>query len=133
MGYPEFVRLVEVGPRDGLQNEPDFVPTAVKVSLIEQLADCGLKRIEAGAFVSPKWVPQMADSAEVLAGITRAPGVSYAALTPNMRGFEAAVAAGAGAVAVQRGPALVPADTSARTCRAAFRRAVRPRSAVWSC
>jgi len=94
------VRLVEVGPRDGLQNEAHRVPTAVKIELIHRLARAGLKTIEATAFVSPKWVPQMADHAEVLGGIDRQPGVSYPVLVPNLKGFEAAVAAGASEVAV---------------------------------
>jgi len=93
MKLPSKVRLVDVGPRDGLQNEPmvDGVPvaTAVKIALIERLADAGLRAVEATAFVSPKWVPQMADQAEVLRGIRRKPGVSYPVLTPNLKGFEA--------------------------------------------
>src|SRR5256886_12724394 len=97
---PAFVRIVEVGPRDGLQNEPGEVPTNVKIQLIERLADCGLKAIEATAFVSPKWVPQMADHAEVLERLKRKPGVSYPVLTPNLKGLEAARAAGAKEVAV---------------------------------
>lgn len=100
MAYPSFVRMVEVGPRDGLQNEARTVPTAIKVQLIESLADAGLPAIEAGAFVSPKWVPQMADTAEVLAGITRRPNVSYPVLVPNMKGFEAAVASGCTEIAI---------------------------------
>ena len=87
MHLPSKVKLVEVGPRDGLQNEPQTVPTAVKIELIEKLAQAGLQSIEAGSFVSPKWVPQMADTAAVLAGITRFDGVSYSVLTPNMKGF----------------------------------------------
>jgi isopropylmalate/homocitrate/citramalate synthase len=94
------VRLVEVGPRDGLQNEPREVPTAVKLELIERLAAVGLPAVEATAFVSPKWVPQMADHAEVLERIRRKPGVDYPVLTPNLKGFEAARAAGATEVAV---------------------------------
>jgi hydroxymethylglutaryl-CoA lyase len=94
------VRIVEVGPRDGLQNEPGEVPTAVKLELIERLADAGLPAVEATAFVSPKWVPQMADHTEVLERIRRRPGVSYPVLTPNLKGFEAARAAGATEVAV---------------------------------
>jgi hydroxymethylglutaryl-CoA lyase len=94
------VRIVEVGPRDGLQNEPNQVPTAVKLELIERLADVGLPAVEATAFVSPKWVPQMADHTEVLERIRRKPGVSYPVLTPNLKGFEAARAAGATEVAV---------------------------------
>jgi len=104
MKLPSKVRLVDVGPRDGLQNEPmvDGVPvaTAVKIALIERLADAGLRAVEATAFVSPKWVPQMADQAEVLRGIRRKPGVSYPVLTPNLKGFEAALAAGATEVAI---------------------------------
>ena len=94
------VRIVEVGPRDGLQNERGEVPTAVKVELIERLADAGLPAVEATAFVSPKWVPQMADHTEVLERIRRKPGVSYPVLTPNLKGFEAARAAGATEVAI---------------------------------
>ena len=100
MSLPTKVRMVEVGPRDGLQNEPQSLPAAVKISLIERLAEAGLPSIEAGAFVSPKWVPQMADSAEVLQGIARRPGVRYPVLVPNMKGFEAAQAAGADEIAV---------------------------------
>jgi hydroxymethylglutaryl-CoA lyase len=94
------VRIVEVGPRDGLQNEPREVPTDIKVQLIERLADAGLPAVEATAFVSPKWVPQMADHTEVLERIRRKPGVSYPVLTPNLKGFEAARAAGATEVAI---------------------------------
>jgi hydroxymethylglutaryl-CoA lyase len=94
------VRIVEVGPRDGLQNEPGSVSTEVKVALIERLAAAGLPAVEATAFVSPKWVPQMADHTEVLERIRRKPGVSYPVLTPNLKGFEAARAAGAGEVAI---------------------------------
>jgi len=97
---PDFVKVVEVGPRDGLQNEPGEVPTVVKVELIERLADAGLRSVEATAFVSPKWVPQMADHTEVLERIRRKPGVSYPVLTPNLKGFEAARAAGATEVAI---------------------------------
>jgi hydroxymethylglutaryl-CoA lyase len=94
------VRIVEVGPRDGLQNEPREVPTAVKIELIERLADAGLPAVEATAFVSPKWVPQMADHTEVLERIRRKPGVDYPVLAPNLKGFEAARAAGAKEVAI---------------------------------
>ena len=94
------VEIFEVGPRDGLQNEAEFIPTADKIALIDCLSRAGFRRIEVASFVSPKWVPQMADGAAVLAGITRADGVSYAALTPNMRGFEGAKAARASEVAV---------------------------------
>ena len=97
---PRAVRLVEVGPRDGLQNEAAMVPTDVKVTLIELLADAGLPVVEATSFVSPKWVPQMADAADVMALIHRKPGVRYPVLTPNLKGFEAARAAGADEVAV---------------------------------
>ncbi len=93
---PRTVRLVEVGPRDGLQNEAVTVPVATKVALIDCLADSGLSVIEAGAFVAPKWVPQMTDTAAVLAGIARKSGVRYPVLVPNMKGFEAALAAGLG-------------------------------------
>jgi isopropylmalate/homocitrate/citramalate synthase len=100
MSWPARVRLVEVGPRDGLQNEPQFVPTATKLELIDRLGACGLATIEATAFVSPKWVPQMADSAEVMRSLRRRPGVGYPVLVPNMKGFESAQAAGAQEVAV---------------------------------
>jgi hydroxymethylglutaryl-CoA lyase len=96
----ERVRLVEVGPRDGLQNEPREVPTAIKVELIERLAEAGLPAVEATAFVSPKWIPHMADHTEVLERIRKMPGVSYPVLTPNLKGYEAARAAGATEVAV---------------------------------
>lgn len=97
---PAAVSLVEVGPRDGLQNEKQPIATADKVQLINILAAAGLKRIEAGSFVSPKWVPQMADSADVLAQIDRHQDVIYSALTPNLKGFEAALSAKANEVAV---------------------------------
>jgi hydroxymethylglutaryl-CoA lyase len=100
MGLPRKVRIVEVGPRDGLQNERQEVPTKIKLELIERLADAGLPAVEATAFVSPKWIPQMADHTEVLEAIRRKPGVSYPVLTPNLKGFEAARAAGATEVAV---------------------------------
>lgn len=100
MNLPAKVRMVEVGPRDGLQNEAQTVPTAAKIRLIDLLADAGLRSIEVGSFVSPKWVPQMADTAQVFAGIERRPNVSYMALTPNQQGFTAALAAGASEVAV---------------------------------
>ena len=100
MTLPKKVRIVEVGPRDGLQNEAGVVPAAVKIELINRLADAGLPAIEATAFVSPKWVPQMADNAEVMAGTRRKPGVAYPVLVPNMKGFEAALAAGAEEIAV---------------------------------
>ncbi len=94
------MRIVEVGPRDGLQNEPRLVSTATKLELIARLADAGLRAIEAASFVSPKWVPQMADHAEIMRGLDRRPGVSYPVLAPNLKGYEAAVAAGADEVAV---------------------------------
>jgi hydroxymethylglutaryl-CoA lyase len=97
---PVRVKLVEVGPRDGLQNEPQQVPAGVKASFIDRLADSGLTVIEAGSFVSPRWVPQMADTAAVLAAIHRRPGVSYPVLVPNRRGLDDAMAAGAVEVAV---------------------------------
>lgn len=100
MALPEKVKIVEVGPRDGLQNEKTEVPTAVKIDLIDRLSAAGLQAVEATAFVSPKWVPQMADNAAVMAGISRRAGTSYPVLTPNMKGFEAALAAGAEEVAV---------------------------------
>ena len=96
----DYVEIFEVGPRDGLQNEKRQIATKDKVALVDCLSGAGFRRIEVASFVSPKWVPQMADSAEVLAGITRAKGVRYAALTPNMRGFEAAQAARADEVAI---------------------------------
>ena len=100
MRLPAQVKMVEVGPRDGLQNEPKPVAAAVRIELIERLADSGLTAIEAGSFVSPKWVPQMADTDKVLAGLRPRPGVSYSVLTPNMKGLEGALAAGASEVAV---------------------------------
>lgn len=96
----DFVTIYEVGPRDGLQNEKEIIPTEDKVTLINLLSEAGFRKIEAASFVSPKWVPQMADSAEVMAGIKRYPGVVYGALTPNMKGFEAAIAAKADEVAI---------------------------------
>ena len=100
MSLPTHVRIVEVGPRDGLQNEAQVVPAAVKIELIERLGAAGLQTIEATAFVSPKWVPQMGDAAKVMAGIVRRPGVSYPVLVPNMKGFEQALAAGVQEIAV---------------------------------
>lgn len=90
--YPSRVKLVDVGPRDGLQNEKSPVPAAVKIELVHRLQDAGLREVEVTSFVSPKWVPQMADNAEVMAGIQRKPGVRYSVLTPNLKGFEAALA-----------------------------------------
>ena len=100
MSIPARVKIVEVGPRDGLQNEPRPIPTAAKIELIERLADAGLPVVEAGSFVSPKWVPQMAGSAEVLTGIRRRPGVTYPVLVPNEKGLDAALAAGVTEIAV---------------------------------
>lgn len=100
MDLPKRVKLVEVGPRDGLQNEPAPVSVAVKVELIDRLGDAGMPVIEAGSFVSPEWVPQMADTAAVMAAIKRRPGVAYPVLVPNMRGLDAAIAAGATEIAV---------------------------------
>jgi hydroxymethylglutaryl-CoA lyase len=94
------VEIFEVGPRDGLQNETRLIPVAEKIALVDALSACGFRRIEVTSFVSPKWVPQMADAAEVMAGIERVPGVRYAALAPNLKGFEAAVAAGVDEVAI---------------------------------
>lgn len=91
MSLPTRVQLIDVGPRDGLQNEKQPVPAAVKIELVHRLQDAGLKEIEVTSFVSPKWVPQMADNAEVMAGITRRPDVRYSVLVPNLKGWEAAV------------------------------------------
>lgn len=96
----EFVRIVEVGPRDGLQNEKTFVPTADKIALIDRLSGTGLRAIEATSFVSPKWVPQLADAAEVYAGIARRPGVAYPVLVPNEQGYERARSVGVEEIAV---------------------------------
>lgn len=100
MPLPQHVRLVEVGPRDGLQNEKQPISVADKVRLVDDLSAAGLSYVEVGSFVSPKWVPQMAGSAEVFAGIQQKPGVTYAALAPNLKGFEAALEAGVKEVAV---------------------------------
>ena len=97
---PEKIQIVEVGPRDGLQNEKEWVPTETKISLIEKLADAGLTKIETTSFVSPKWVPQLKDAHEVFTGIKRISGVSYPVLTPNMKGFERALEADAKEIAV---------------------------------
>ncbi len=97
---PSFVKIVEVGPRDGLQNEKQSVPAEVKIELVDRLSAAGFVNIEAASFVSPKWVPQMATSTEVMAAIARRPGTLYSALTPNMQGFEAAVAAKADEVVI---------------------------------
>ncbi|MGO2135011.1 hydroxymethylglutaryl-CoA lyase [Marinobacter sp.] len=101
MAFPKQARLVEMSPRDGLQNEAGpVIATRIKTRLIDRLADCGLSHIESASFVSPKWVPQMGDAAEVMAGISRKAGVRYSVLTPNLRGFENALAAGVDEVAV---------------------------------
>lgn len=100
MELPDKVRMFEVGPRDGLQNEPVSITTGTKIELIDILSETGLSTIEVGSFVSAKWVPQMADTAQVLAGITHKPGISYPVLTPNLKGFENAAAAGVREVAV---------------------------------
>ncbi len=97
---PERVEIFEMAPRDGLQNEKRMIPTAEKIALVDLLSSAGFRRIEVASFVSPKWVPQMADGAAVLAGIARAPGVRYAALTPNLKGYEGARAARADEVAI---------------------------------
>jgi hydroxymethylglutaryl-CoA lyase len=91
MTIPSYAKIVEVGPRDGLQNEKEPVPAAIKIELVHRLQDAGLKEIEVTSFVSPKWVPQMGDNAEVMAGIQRRADVRYSVLTPNLKGFEAAV------------------------------------------
>lgn len=100
MALPQQVKIVEVGPRDGLQNEPEPISVATRIELVERLGRAGLSTIETGSFVNPRWIPQMASSEEVFAGINRQPDVRYAALTPNMQGFERALAAGADEVAV---------------------------------
>ena len=100
MALPHRVKLVDVGPRDGLQNEKQPVPAHVKIELVHRLQDAGFKEIEVTSFVSPKWVPQMADNAEVMAGIQRKPGVSYPVLVPNRKGLDAAMAAGAKEIVV---------------------------------
>lgn len=100
MKYPKHVNIVEVGARDGLQNEQQDVPAAIKIELVNRLSDAGFRNVESGSFVSPKWVPQMATSMDVMAGITRKPDVIYSVLTPNMKGFDAALAARAGEVVI---------------------------------
>jgi hydroxymethylglutaryl-CoA lyase len=100
MSLPRRITIVEVGPRDGLQNEAALVPAATKIAFIEALADAGLRRIEAGSFVSPNWVPQMADSETVITALRRRPGVVYSALVPNMQGFARAMEAGVKEVAI---------------------------------
>ena len=139
---PKYVKLVEVGPRDGLQNESGDVPTAARIELIDRLADAGLKTIESGSFVSPKWVPRMADTAEVMAGINRRSDVSYPVLVPNMKGLEGAIAAGVGEIAVfgaasesfsQRNINCSIAESLDRfrpVCEAALKRGIRVRGYI---
>ena len=115
---PSRVRLIDVGPRDGLQNEKTPVPAAVKVELVHRLQAAGLKEIEVTSYVSPKWVPQMADNAEVMAGIARRGGVLYSVLTPNLKGFEAALAGKPDEIvahATRHRPAQCCGDRPART------------------
>jgi hydroxymethylglutaryl-CoA lyase len=100
MTLPKHVKIVEVGPRDGLQNEKEIVPTAIKIEFINRLSDCGFSEIEATSFVSPKWIPQMADHLEVMQGIKRNPKISYPVLVPNMQGFDSALKAGAKEIAI---------------------------------
>ena len=100
MSLPTRVRIVEVGPRDGLQNEPATVPAAVKIEFIQRLAAAGLPAVETTSFVSPRWIPQLADAEEVYRGLERRPGVAYPVLVPNLKGLERAIAAGAGEIAV---------------------------------
>ncbi len=100
MSFPSFVKIVEVGPRDGLQNEAAWVPTDVKIALVDRLSRTGLRVIEAASFVAPKWVPQMADGGAVMAGIERRSGTCYAALVPNLQGFDNALAAGADEIVI---------------------------------
>jgi hydroxymethylglutaryl-CoA lyase len=145
MNLPKRVKLVEVGPRDGLQNEPAPVSAVVKIELIHRLQDAGLPVIEATAFVSPKWVPQMADNAEVMAGIRRKPGVSYPVLVPNMKGLDAAIAASAHEVVVfgaatesfsRRNTNCTIAEGLARfseVCRAALARGLKVRGDISVC
>jgi hydroxymethylglutaryl-CoA lyase len=97
---PKYVKIVEVGPRDGLQNEPESIPTEVKINLIEKLVDAGISVVESGSFVSPKWVPQMASSSDVFSGLRKRAGVSYPMLVPNLKGFELALEAGVEDIAI---------------------------------
>ena len=106
MAYPDRVTIYEVGPRDGLQNEPEQVPTEIKIALIDRLSETGLTEIETTAFVPPKWVPQMGDNAAVMAGIHRRDGVHYPVLTPNLKGFENASAADAYDRGIARSPRI---------------------------
>ena len=124
------VEVVEVGPRDGLQNEARVIPTAEKVAMIDALSATGLRRIEAASFVSPRWVPQMADGAEVMAGIRRAPGVRYAALTPNPKGLERALAAKVDEVAIFLSASEGFSEANLNASRAAARDRVAPVAAA---
>jgi hydroxymethylglutaryl-CoA lyase len=134
MALPGRVKMVEVGPRDGLQNEPGVVPAAIKIELIDRLSDSGLPVIEATSFVSPKWVPQMGDAAEVMAGIRRKPGVSYPVLTPNMKGAtEVAIFAAATETFSQRNTNCSIAESFARfepVCRTALANGIRVRGYI---
>ncbi len=127
MKYPARVKIVDVSPRDGLQNEPGSVPTEVKVELVDRLSEAGLQSVEAGSFVSPKWVPQMADTADVMARIRRKPGVTYPVLVPNMKGLEAAIAAKATEVA---GFTAATEDRQAEVCKAALGAGLRVRGYI---
>jgi len=100
MSIPTQVKIVEVGPRDGLQNEEQVIDAATKIKLVEKLTDTGLRYVESGSFVNPKWIPQMADSKEIFQGIKRKEGITYAALTPNIKGYQRAIEAGATEVAI---------------------------------
>jgi hydroxymethylglutaryl-CoA lyase len=100
MKLPHHIKLVEVGPRDGLQNEKEIIPTEIKIEFINRLSDCGLSTIETTSFVSPKWIPQMADHTQVMEGIHRHPNISYPVLVPNLQGLEAALKAGAKEIAI---------------------------------
>ena len=145
MNLPKKVKMVEVGPRDGLQNEAQSVPAAVKIELIDRLADAGLPVVQATAFVSPKWVPQMADNAQVMAGIRRKPGVGYPVLVPNRRGLDAAIAAGCEEVVVfgaatetfsKRNTNCTVAEGLARfseVCAAAIARGIKVRGDISVC
>jgi len=127
MSFPRKVRIVEVSPRDGLQNEARRVPTEVKIELIHRLAEAGLPAVEAAAFVSAKWVPQMSDGAQVMAGLRRKPGVAYPVLVPNLQGFEAACAAGAEEIAVFGRSAGGTSTAASRRASSASPRSSRPR------
>ena len=121
MNLPDKVKIVEVGPRDGLQNESRLVPVEIRVELIGRLAASGLKVIEAGSFVSPKWVPQMASSAEVFAALDKRESVSYPMLVPNMRGLESALEAGVKEIAVLPPPPRVSVRRTSTAHRTEYR------------